>query len=109
MTLYIKVLNQGKPSTPFINDISNSSYEGEGRGDYYSKILLQLYSTGHFITDVTLYQTLESGEDTDQTTVAMSHNKLLLDTVGKECKGSTELVNRIKSFIANKIRDINKV
>ena len=34
--------------------------------NYYSKILLQfcqLYSTGHFIADMTLYQTLESGKD----------------------------------------------
>ena len=34
---------------------------------YYSKILLQLcqlYSTGHFIAELTLYQTLESGRDT---------------------------------------------
>ena len=33
----------------------------------YSKILLQLcqlYSTGHFIAELTLYQTLESGKDT---------------------------------------------
>ena len=35
--------------------------------NYYSKILLQLcqiYSTGHFIAELTLYQTLESGKDT---------------------------------------------
>ena len=35
--------------------------------NYYSKILLllcQLYSTGHFIVVLTLYQTLESGKDT---------------------------------------------
>ena len=34
---------------------------------YYSKILLQLcqlYSTGHFIAEMTLYQMLESGKDT---------------------------------------------
>ena len=33
--------------------------------NYYSKILLQffqLYSTGHFIVDMTLYQMLESGK-----------------------------------------------
>ena len=33
----------------------------------YSKILLQLcqlYSMGHFIAELTLYQTLESGKDT---------------------------------------------
>ena len=33
----------------------------------YSKILLQLcqlYSTGHFIAELTLYQMLESGKDT---------------------------------------------
>ena len=52
----------------------------------YSKILLQLcqlYSTGHFIAELTLYQMLVSGKDTitDQTTVAMSHNKELIDTV----------------------------
>ena len=55
--------------------------------NYYSKILLQLcqlYSTGHFIVELTLYQTLESGNIprfTDQTTMAMSHNKQLIDTV----------------------------
>ena len=35
--------------------------------NYYSKILLrlcQLYSTGHFIVELTLYQMLESGKDT---------------------------------------------
>ena len=32
--------------------------------NYYSKIILQLCSTGHFIADVILYQTLESGKDT---------------------------------------------
>ena len=35
--------------------------------NYYSKILLQLcqlYSTGHFIAELTLYQMLESGKDT---------------------------------------------
>ena len=64
--------------------------------NYYSKILLQLcqlYSTGRFIAELTLYQMLESGKDTrftDQTTVAMSHNKQLIDIVGKEC---TEVVN----------------
>ena len=54
--------------------------------NYYSKILLQfcqLYSTSHFIADMTLYQMLESGKIprfTDQTTVAMSHTKKLIDT-----------------------------
>ena len=53
----------------------------------YSKILLQLcqlYSKGQYIVELTLYQTLESGKDTlltYQTTVAMSHNKQLIDTV----------------------------
>ena len=32
---------------------------------------------------VNYYQTLESGRFTDQTTVAMSHNKQLIDTVPK--------------------------
>ena len=35
--------------------------------NYYFKILLQLcqlYSTGHFIAELTLYQMLESGKDT---------------------------------------------
>ena len=35
--------------------------------NYNSKILLQLcqlYSTGHFIAELTLYQMLESGKDT---------------------------------------------
>ena len=35
--------------------------------NYYSKILLQLcqlYSKGHFIAELTLYQKLESGKDT---------------------------------------------
>ena len=44
--------------------------------NYYSNLLLQLYRTGHFIAELTLYQTLESGKETsftDQTTVAMSH------------------------------------
>ena len=31
---------------------------------------------------------------TDQTTVAISHTKQLIDMVWKECKGSTELVNK---------------
>ena len=54
---------------------------------YYAKILLQfcqLYSTGHFIADMTLYQTLESGKYTgftDQMTLAMPHTKQLIDTV----------------------------
>ena len=48
--------------------------------NYYSKVLLQLYSTGQFIAELTLYQTLESGKDTalTQTTMAMSHNKQLI-------------------------------
>ena len=47
--------------------------------NYYSKILLQLrqlYSTGHFIAELTLYQMLESVKIpcfTDQTTAAMSN------------------------------------
>ena len=35
--------------------------------NYYSKILLQLcqlYSAGHFLAELTLYQTLESGKGT---------------------------------------------
>ena len=37
--------------------------------------------TGHFIAELTLYQMLESVKDTSLTTVAMSHNKQLIDTV----------------------------
>ena len=71
--------------------------------NYYSKILLQLcrlYSTGHFIAELTLYQMLESGKDTSLHRPDDRGN----DTVWKECKGSTELV--IKMFIANKIHDV---
>ena len=52
-----------------------------------SKILLQLcqlYSTGHFIAELTLYQMLESGKDTSLRRPddrGMSHNKQLIDTV----------------------------
>ena len=38
-----------------------------GETNYYSKILLQLcqlYNTGHFIAELTLYQMLESGKNT---------------------------------------------
>ena len=41
-------------------------------------------------------------------TLAMSHNRQLIDTVRKQCKDSTELVNEIKNFIANKIHDIKE-
>ena len=53
--------------------------------NYYSQQLCQLYSTGNFIAELTLYQMLESGKDTllNQTIVAMSHNKQLIDTVRK--------------------------
>ena len=37
--------------------------------------------TGHFIAVLTLYQTLESGKDTLLQTMAMPHNKQLIDTV----------------------------
>ena len=46
------------------------NYNGGGGGgetNYYSKILLQLcqlYNTGHFIAELTLYQMLESGKNT---------------------------------------------
>ena len=53
--------------------------------NYYSKIFLQfcqVYSTGHFITDMNLYQTLvKISCFTDQTTMVMSHTKQLIDTV----------------------------
>ena len=58
--------------------------------------IMPLYSTGHISVELTLYQTVESGKDTsfiDQTTVAMSQNKQLIDTDRKECKGCTERVN----------------
>ena len=52
----------------------------------YSKILLQLcrlHSTGHFIAELPLYQTLESGKDTSlrRPDDRVSHNKQLIDTV----------------------------
>ena len=42
------------------------------------------FSTGHFIAELTLYQSLvKIPRFTDQTTVAMSHNKQLIDRVRK--------------------------
>ena len=55
--------------------------------NYYSKILLQLcqlYSTGHIIAELTLYQMLELVKIpffTYQMTVEMSHNKQVIDTI----------------------------
>ena len=55
--------------------------------NYYSKIMLQLcqlYSTGHFIAKLTLYQMLESGKYTSlhrPDDRGISHNKQLIDTV----------------------------
>ena len=69
--------------------------------NYYSKILLQLsqlYSTGHFIAELTLYQVLESGKYTSlhrPDDRGISHNMTLFE---KECKGTTELVNKDKKL-----------
>ena len=70
--------------------------------NYYSKILLQLcqlYSTGHFIAEVTLYQMLELVKiPTRRPWKCLIINKLLT-LFGKECKGSTELVNEYYKLI----------
>ena len=45
---------------------------------FFGKYLTSLYSTGHFIVDMTLCQTLGSGKDTllhNQMTTVMSHTK----------------------------------
>ena len=52
----------------YFNVIMTLRGGGGGREtNYYSKILLQLcqlYNTGHFIEELTLYQMLESGKNT---------------------------------------------